>query len=91
MGKTFVNELGVKYICELEKSSAHIDGIGTVPVYGVRIFKEGCEYSSNEYDCSYVKDVSTRKSIAEEFVELAVKHKLSPVHLSDAVYNFICQ
>lgn len=91
MGKTFVNELGVKYICELEKSSAHIDGVGTVSVYGVRIFKEGCEYSSSEYDCSYVKDLSTRKAIAEEFMELAVDLKVSPVHLKDSVYNFICR
>ncbi len=91
MGKTFVNDLGVKYVCKLEKSSAHIDGVGDLPVYGIRIFREGCEYSSNEYECSYVKDISSQKSTAEEFMELAVKHKLSPVHLSEAVYNFICR
>lgn len=91
MGKTFVNDLGVKYICKLEKSSAHIDGIGILPVYGMRLFKEGCEYSSSEYDCAYVKDISSQKKTVEEFMELAVREKLAPIHLSEAVYNFICR
>lgn len=91
MGKTFVNDLGVKYVCILEKSSAHIDGIGVLPVYGIRLFKEGCELSSSEYECAFVKDISSIKKTAEEFMELAVREKLAPIHLSEAVYNFICR
>ena len=53
--------------------------------------KEGCELSSSEYECAFVKDISSKKKTAEEFMELAVKEKLAPIHLSEAVYNFICR
>lgn len=85
----FITDSGSRYRCRLEKSEKHIDEAGRIYVYGVSLFREGSEYSSDEYENSCVTDISSEKSRAEEFISLIVKNKVLPVHLADAAYDFV--
>lgn len=85
----FITDSGSRYRCRLEKSEKYIAEAGRIYVYGVSLFREGCEYSSDEYENSCVTDISSEKSRAEEFISLIVKNKVLPVHLADAAYDFV--
>lgn len=85
----FTTDSGAKYRCRLEKSEKYIEESGRICVYGVSLFREGSEYSSDEYENSRITDITSEKSIAEEFIALIVRNKVLPVHLADAAYDFI--
>lgn len=85
----FTTDSGAKYRCRLEKSEKYIEESGRICVYGVSLFREGAEYSSDEYENSRITDITSKKSTAEEFIALIVRNKLLPVHLADAAYDFI--
>ena len=85
----FITDSGTRYRCRLEKSEKYIEEAGMVCVYGVSLFREGSEFSSDEYENSCVADISSEKSKVEKFISLIVRNKVLPVHLADAAYDFV--
>lgn len=80
--KNLFTKTNGEYTYIMTKSTADIEDIGIISVYGITILSDSEYISADDISCEYSK--------VKELFDLIVPEKLFPEHLYDVVEDFLC-